>query len=618
MYLTSFRLRRPGLSAAPVEPGTSAWTVAYWIAGVLTCCLWATTTANASTPAVAAGSGHSLLLKTDGTLWAWGRNDLGQLGDGTGVQRSQPVLVGTGVVTIATGDHSSFALKGDGSVWAWGDNSLGQLGDGTKVTRLAPVLVGTGYKALTSNGASSFAVKTDDSWWAWGENYAGQLGDGSKTDRLTPVASNQSFVVASRGTCHGTGLTRFGTLWTWGCSSRYVGGTAGHFILGQRGNGHVNTNSYNDFDPPDFGLALLGDGYVSVSTGMDYNVALKSDGSLWIFGTGDFRDVMAFKSLVPLRVGEGFMVAAQGLHFTAALKTDGSLLTWGANDIGQVGDAGVGGTTCYSGEVFTSPIACRPNPATVGSGFRALALGGQHGIALKTNGSVWVWGGNTYGQLGDGSTSNRNAPVAIDIQVGSAVLGPRVSRSVPANFAEALSTSPLFDASYYRLRNPDAAIAYGGNPANVKEHWLQYGSGERREASVFFDSLWYLQLYPDLVNAFGGDTVNAAIHFQLSGMAEGREASPAFSLPVYKASHPDLVAAFGTDNLAYFRHFTDYGAGECRKASNYFDARYYLVMHADVSAAVRNSCAGALIHWLNNGRSEGRPAVAQQAPLYPR
>lgn len=572
----------------------------------------------AATPAILAGSDHTLLLKTDGTVWAWGRNDRGQLGNGSGVASTRPVLIGNAVVAIATGGDSSFALKADGSLWAWGDNRLGQLGDGSQTNRLAPVLIGTGFKTLTSNGASSFAVKQDNSPWAWGENLAAQLGDGSKTNRLTPVPVNVSYDAVSRGVCHGAAVKPDGSLWTWGCSSYYVGGTAGHFILGQRGNGHVNSNSYNDFDPPDVAPALLGEGYVSVSTGVHYNVALKADGSLWAFGSGDFRDVMTPKGLVPVRVGEGYMLAVQGGHFTAAIKVDGSLWTWGANDVAQLGDHGQGGQTCLSGEVFVSSIACRPDPAQIGAGFRALAAGSRHGAALKTNGEVWVWGANDFGQLGDGTTANRDTLTRIDLQVGSAVLGPRVLRTVPAAAAESLSQSPIFDANYYLLRNPDVARALGANVAAVTGHWLQYGSGERRESSVFFDGMWYLQHYPDLVNAFGGDTVNAAIHFVGSGVGEGRDASAAFSLAVYKAANPDLEAAFGADNLAYFRHFTDFGAAECRRASNYFDVRYYLSVNPDVANAVHNDCAGALIHWLNNGRSEGRAAVAQQAPLYPR
>ncbi|OYT90604.1 MAG: hypothetical protein CFE43_17520 [Burkholderiales bacterium PBB3] len=578
--------------------------------------------AQASTPAVAAGSAHSVLLKTDGSVWAWGRNGLGQVGDGTGLVRSAPVLIGNGVIAIAAGGDSSFALRADGSLWAWGDNQLGQLGDGTNQNRTSPVRIGGGYQSVSTNGKTTFATRRDGSQWAWGQNDVGQLGqpgDTSKTNQPSPVAAGRFYAAASSGVCHGAGVTPQGSLWTWGCSSRFVGGTAGHFILGQRGNGHVNANGLNDPNPPDPAPALLAEGYRTVSTGVHYNLALKADGSLWIFGSGDFRDVVAFMSLVPLQVGEGYAVAAQGSHFSAGLKTDGSLWTWGLNDVGQLADGGVGNTTCNFGEVFAFDIvACRPQPAQVGSGYAAMAVGSKHGLALGRDGSVWSWGGNDEGQLGNGTLTPQKVAVALSIQAGSPVLGPRLMRVVPVADANTLAAAPFFDANYYMLRNPDVAKASGGDATAARAHWLQSGSAELRESSVLFDAQWYLQNNADVAAALGHDGVGAALHYRDWGITEARDASPAFSLGLYQSANPDLVAAFGENRRLYQQHYLAFGVSECRRASRYFDARYYLRTHADVAAAVGNSCAGALIHWLNNGRAEGRVAVQDAAPLYPR
>ena len=598
-------------AAAGLRMAWAVWALALWAPWV-----------HASTPAIAAGSAHSLLLTTGGNVWVWGRNAQGQVGDGSAQARNRPVLVGNYVIAIAAGGDSSFALRADGSLWAWGDNQWGQLGDGTFQNRFVPVLVGKGFQTVATNGKSTFATKRDGSSWAWGQNDNAQLalvGVNSKVNQAVPVPVGRFYASASSGECHGAGVTLQGALWTWGCSSRYVGGTAGHFILGQRGNGHVNTNSFNDLNPPDFAPALLGEGYQSVSTGVHYNLALKTDGSLWIFGSGDFRDVSDFKSLVPMKVGDDYDAAVQGAHFSAGLKKDGTLWTWGLNTAGQLGDDGAGNATCLFGEVFAfESVACRPQPARVGSGYAALRVGAQHGLALRRDGTVWAWGSNEDGQLGDGSQVTRKVPVMLDVHAGSVVLGPRAVRIVPTADASSLTAAPFFDLNYYLLRNPDVAKAFAGDAVAARAHWLQTGASEMREASVLFDAQWYLEHHADVALALGNDGVGAMLHYRDFGFHEGRDASPAFSGIYYRAAYPDLQAAFGDNISRYQLHYLAFGAAECRRASPHFDPQYYLRAHPDVSAAVRNDCAAALVHWLHHGRSEGRVAAPDTSPLYPR
>ena len=153
--------------------------------------------ANASvTPQIAGGGGdvgsHSIALKSYGTVWAWGYNYYGQLGDGTNKDRDTPVQVSglSGVIAIAGGDGHTIALKSDGTVWAWGSNDSGQLGDGTTTNRNTPVQVSdlSGVTAIPCGGNHSIALKSDGTVWAWGDNYHGQLGDGTTdTERHTPV-----------------------------------------------------------------------------------------------------------------------------------------------------------------------------------------------------------------------------------------------------------------------------------------------------------------------------------------------------------------------------------------------------------------------------------------------
>jgi len=139
-------------------------------------------------------------------VWAWGWNYRGQLGDGSTTDHLTPVQVCdlTGVTAIAAYGFSchSLALKRDGTVWAWGGNSKGQLGDGSTTNRLTPVQVRdlTGVTAISGGGHHSLALKADGTAWAWGYNWDGELGDGTNTDRLTPVqVRNLTGVLALSG-----------------------------------------------------------------------------------------------------------------------------------------------------------------------------------------------------------------------------------------------------------------------------------------------------------------------------------------------------------------------------------------------------------------------------------
>jgi alpha-tubulin suppressor-like RCC1 family protein len=150
---------------------------------------------------VAVGEGHYLALTSDGRVWTWGDNATGQLGDGTTTGRDTPAAVPglSGIVAIAAGGAGnlaggmslghSLALKSDGTLWVWGSNAAGQLGDGTKTNRLSPVQVPglSNVAGIAGGGLHSAAYLSDGSLWTWGNNQHGQLGDGSTIERLSPV-----------------------------------------------------------------------------------------------------------------------------------------------------------------------------------------------------------------------------------------------------------------------------------------------------------------------------------------------------------------------------------------------------------------------------------------------
>ena len=142
--------------------------------------------------AIGAGDQHSLVVKSDGTVVAWGHNNHGQVGDGTTTNRLYPTPVPglTGVSSVAAGAVHSVALKNDGTIYAWGYNNFGQLGDGTITTRHSPVLI-TAISGIAQVGDGrdlyTIVLKQDGTVWAWGYNTYGQLGDGTTTNRYTPI-----------------------------------------------------------------------------------------------------------------------------------------------------------------------------------------------------------------------------------------------------------------------------------------------------------------------------------------------------------------------------------------------------------------------------------------------
>jgi alpha-tubulin suppressor-like RCC1 family protein len=231
---------------------------------------------------VASGAGHSLALKPDGGLWAWGSNSQGQLGDNLTTDKAAPVRIGkdTKWVAISAGLNHSLALKSDGTLWAWGNNSDGQLGDGTKVNKTAPVRIGKDAKwiAIEAGNHHSVGLKSDGTLWAWGQNTHGQLGDGTTAGRTAPVRAGKDsdWARVSAGAFHTVALKKDMTLWAWGNNSH-----------GQLGDGTTE----NKTAPVRIGT----DSRWAVSAGDHHTVALYwcadcwTTFSLWAWGTMSMR-----------------------------------------------------------------------------------------------------------------------------------------------------------------------------------------------------------------------------------------------------------------------------------------------------------------------------------------
>jgi YD repeat-containing protein len=296
---------------------------------------------------VSAGRCHSLGIRTNGSAWAWGFNGNGRLGDNTTVGRSSPVSVVGGFTNwcgVSAGYTHSLGIRTNGTIWSWGCNSFGQVGDGTITSRTSPVSVVGGFTdwcGVSAGSQHSLGVRCNGSAWAWGRNTYSQLGLGDTTHRSSPVSVVGGFTdwcEVAGGAYHSLGIRTNGTVWAWGNNSQ----------------------------------GRLGDGT---------NTARSSPVSV----VGGFTD---------------WCEVAAGNH-SLGIRTNGTVWAWGYNGQGRLGD----GTTIG-----------RSSPVSVVGGFTdwcGVSAGNNHSIGIRTNGTVWAWGFNNAGRLGDGTTTDRSSPVQV-------------------------------------------------------------------------------------------------------------------------------------------------------------------------------------------------------------
>jgi len=279
-------------------------------------------------------AGHSLALASDGTVYAWGDNASGQVGDGTVVDRLTATQVPdlTGIVAISAGGNHSLAVAADGTVYAWGSNTYGEIGDGTTTDRLVPTKV-PGLSGIVSVGGGfghSLALSDTGVLYAWGLNNAGQLGDGTTTDRLQPVSVSVpgNVVGISTGFFHTLAMTASGAVYAWGFNG-----------LGQLGDGTTIDRSAPTLVP---GLS----GVVAIGAGFAHSLAVTSTGSVFAWGDNSLNqlgDGTGIGHLSPTQVPglTGALGVSAGYLHSLAVTGAGVIYTWGDNTYGQLG----GGTT---------------------------------------------------------------------------------------------------------------------------------------------------------------------------------------------------------------------------------------------------------------------------------
>jgi len=360
-----------------------------------------------------------IILNTTGQeVWTWGYNIVGSLGDNTTASKSSPVQTiagGSDWKKLACGYGQVGGIKSDGTLWMWGLNNYGQLGDSTIVSKSSPIQTvsgGTDWKSVWAGGSyptlHTAAIKTDGTLWTWGRNSYGQLGDNTLVSKSSPVqtvAGGNNWKQAALGGFYTAVLKTDGTIWSMGRNT-----------FGQLGIGSISSRS----SPVQEASSTTN--WTKVGCGYAHTGAIRADGALFLWGlnlNGQLGDNTTSNKSVPVgTISSGFDWAsvACGYQHTAAIKTDGTLWTWGVNTYGQLGD---NTTTSKSSPVQT---------IAGGTDWKQVECGRHHTLAIKTDGSLWLWGDGSFGALGDNTTASKSSPV-------QTVAGGTNWRSIYAGYA---------------------------------------------------------------------------------------------------------------------------------------------------------------------------------------
>ncbi len=353
-----------------------------------------TATALAFEVGALAVGGVSTCALAGSTGYCWGDNGLGQLGDGTQLDRSVPTAVGGGVqfASIVVGAGHACGVATDGTGYCWGDNFAGQLGDGSTGASLAPKAIGGGHQwaSLVAGDFHTCGIDLAGAAWCWGGNGNGRLGDGTVLSRVLPVAvaGGGVYTALAAGNAHTCGIQDPGRLFCWGAGA----------------NGRLGIGTTTEQRVP-VEVVIAGATFGQVATGGAHTCARTGAGALFCWGTGangvlGNGDAVQRTLPTPVAGTDTYSAVAAGSAHSCAIRTGGGLFCWGSNGSGRLGDG-------------TPTTRLVPTAVATGVGFASVVAAFEHTCARTIAGAAVCWGGGSQGQIGDGGSILRPRPIGV-------------------------------------------------------------------------------------------------------------------------------------------------------------------------------------------------------------